>query len=217
MIEIIQRIKKHYLPMIFLILLTGFIFYLAKGNRKAIPFITWSSGYISIIILSISLIIGPVNLLLKYKNPISTYFRRDVSIIGGTLAIVHSIFGIFVHFGGKIWPYFLKKTETGYSIRLDNFGLANNIGLFSTLIIVLLLITSNDYLLKKMKPDNWKNIQRLSYLMFILTIIHCYYYRIVAKNLDLLYFLYIPLVIIVLTFQMIGVWSKLSIYKEKKI
>jgi methionine sulfoxide reductase heme-binding subunit len=208
--KIILRISKHYLPLLSLVFIAVLIFYSNKANRDTITFVTQASGYISIIILSISLIIGSINLLLKNKNPISTYLRRDISIIGGTLAVIHSITGLFVHLRGKNWQYFLNKTEDAYSIRLDNFGLANYTGLISALIIILLLIISNDYLLKKLNPNKWKNIQRLSYLMFFLILIHCYFYRIGKANLNLIYFFYIPLLAIVATFQMIGVWLRLS-------
>jgi methionine sulfoxide reductase heme-binding subunit len=208
--ENILRLKRHYLPLMSLVLITGLFFYFKWKNIDLITYITQATGYISIIILSISLIIGSVNLLLKHKNPISTYFRRDISIIGGVLAVIHSLTGLFVHLRGKTWLYFLKKTDEGYSIRLDNFGLANYTGLISALIIILLIIISNDYLLRKLNPARWKNIQRLSYLMFILIIIHCYFYRIGKENINLIFWFYIPLIIIVLTFQIIGVRLKLT-------
>jgi methionine sulfoxide reductase heme-binding subunit len=100
------RLKKHYLPVLSMVFIAGLIFYLNKANRDTITFITQASGYISIFILAISLIIGPVNIMLKHKNPVSTYLRRDISIIGGTLAIIHSITGLFVHLRGKNWQYF---------------------------------------------------------------------------------------------------------------
>jgi methionine sulfoxide reductase heme-binding subunit len=206
--NIALRFKKHYLPLVSLVFIVGLIFYFNRANRNTITFITQASGYISLIILAFSLLIGPKNLLLKTKNPVSSYFRRDISIVGGTLAVLHSITGLFVHLRGKTWLYFLDKNENGYSIRHDNFGLANYTGLISALIIILLLLTSNDYLIKKLNPSNWKNLQRLSYLMFILILIHCYYYRIGKENLTIFYVLYIPLITVVLTFQIIGVWLK---------
>lgn len=206
--EIAVRFKKHYLPLLFLVSIAGSIFYLNRANRNTITSITQSSGYISILILAVSLLVGPVNLLLKKKNPVSSYFRRDISIVGGTLAILHSITGLFVHLRGKTWLYFLNENENGYSIRHDNFGLANYTGLMSALIIIMLLIMSNDYLLKKLNPSVWKNLQRVSYLMFILIIIHCYFYTIGKDNLNIIYFFYIPMITIVLTFQITGIWLK---------
>jgi methionine sulfoxide reductase heme-binding subunit len=210
MAEIILRLKKYYLPLLSLVFIAGIILRFTWNNRDAITFITQATGFISIIILTISLIIGSLNLILKYKNPISTYLRRDISIVGGVLAVIHSITGLFVHLRGKNWQYFFTKSDQGYAIRLDNFGLANYSGLISTLIIILLLIISNDYSLKKLNPVRWKNIQRLSYLMFILVLVHCYFYRIGKQNLSLFYSFYIPLILVVLTFQMVGVKIKLT-------
>jgi len=213
--ETVSRLKKHYLPLLSLVLLAVVIFYFERGNRDTVTFITQATGYISLMILTISLIIGSVNLLLKHKNPVSTYLRRDISIIGGALAVIHSITGLFVHLRGKPWLYFFTKTDNGYSIRLDNFRLANYTGLISVLIIILLIIISNDYFLKKLNPVRWKNIQRLSYLMFILTLIHCYFYRIGKENLNLFFWFYIPLFTIVLTFQIIGVRLNLTGKRNK--
>jgi sulfoxide reductase heme-binding subunit YedZ len=205
-----ERLKNHYMPLISLVFIAGLIFYFKTANRDTINLITQATGYISLVILAISLVLGSINLLLKHKNSISTYLRRDISIIGGGLAVTHSITGLFVHLRGKTWLYFLNQNEYGYSVRLDNFGLANYSGLISALIIMLLLITSNDYLIKKLNPGNWKKIQRLSYFMFILTLIHCYFYRIGKENLYILYWFYIPLFAIVLTFQLIGINLRLT-------
>lgn len=201
-----DRLKKHYIPLALLILAAGYIFYLNRGRRDTIAFISHSTGLISLVLLSISLIIGPLNLLLKRKNPLSTYMRRDISITGGVLAIIHSVFGLFVHLRGKPWLYFVKKTGEGYSLRFDNFGIANDTGLISALIIIVLLITSNDYYFKKLKQGRWKNIQRFSYIMFLLTLVHCYFYNIGKSNKDSLYFFYIPLVAILLVSQFTGMW-----------
>jgi len=202
-----ERLKKHYIPLISLIIIAGLIFYIYRGKRDAITFITQTSGYISLVILAVSLIIGSLNLLLKYKNPISTYLRRDIGISGGILAVVHSITGLFVHLRGKMWLYFLNDEK---HVRIDNFGLANYTGLISALIIILLLITSNDYFLKKLNPQKWKNVQRLSYLMFILIAMHCYFYRIGKDNLNIFFWFYIPLFTTVLILQIFGVYQNLS-------
>jgi sulfoxide reductase heme-binding subunit YedZ len=200
-------LKKHYIPFVSLIIIAGLIFYIYRGKRDTITFIAQSTGYISLVILTISLIIGPLNLLLNNKNPISTYLRRDIGILGGTLAVMHSITGLFVHLRGKMWLYFLNDAK---HVRLDNFGLANYIGLISALIIILLLVTSNDYFLKMMIPGRWKNVQRLAYLMFILIAIHCYFYRIGKDNLTPFFWFYIPLFTIVLILQIIGIYLNIS-------
>ncbi len=153
--------------------------------------------------------IGPINIILNRHNPTSSYFRRDISISAGILTIIHSGFGLFAHLRGNMWQYFLNKTEQGYAIRLDNFGIANYTGLLSTFFIIILLVTSNNYSIKKLKANIWKNIQRFAYLMFVLAIIHVIYYRIVLDGIVLIYYLYIPLLSIVIVFQISGIFLRL--------
>lgn len=205
-----ERLKKHYIPFIFLIIITGLIFFFFRGRRDTISFIAFTSGFISLVILSVSLIIGPVNLMLKNKNPVSTYLRRDISITGGLLAVIHSVTGLFVHLRGKMWLYFFNDSDHGSTIRLDHFGLANYTGLFASILILLLLIISNDFFLKKLNTDRWKKIQRLSYVMFFLIAVHCYFYRIGNDNQTVFFWFYIPLFATVLILQIIGVYLNFS-------
>ena len=47
--------------------------------------------------------------------------------------------------------------------------------------------------------------------MFILSLIHCYFYRIGKVDLTVLYWFYLPLFVIVLTFQIIGISLRLTV------
>ncbi len=207
--NLFERLKIHYLPLLTVVLITSFIFNHYWPKRDLITVITNASGYISIFLITFSLLIGPFNLIFRRINPVSTYFRRDIGITGGILAVIHSLAGLFVHFRGQNWQYFLNKTEAGYSIRLDNFGLANYIGLISALIIIVLLMTSNDFSFRKLNPFFWKNIQRFTYLAFLFAIIHSVYYKIVQTNLNLVWYLYLPMFLMVFLFQMVGIRIKL--------
>jgi methionine sulfoxide reductase heme-binding subunit len=207
------RLLKHPLPLLIMVLIALLFFFIFRGKRDFISFIAQSTGYISLIILAISLLIGTANLIMKNNNPVSTYFRRDIGIIGGIIALVHSVTGLFVHLRGKMWLYFLNDN---HQIRFDNFGLANYSGVIAALIIILLIITSNDYFIKKLNLKNWKNIQRLSYLMILLVAAHCYFYTIGRDNLNIFFWFYIPLFMIVLISQLIGVYLTLfSSFKTK--
>lgn len=203
------RIKKHYLPLLLFSLIATLLFFLIWKTRDAITFTADATGYLSLVLLSLSLAIGPVNLFLKKSNPISSYFRRDLGIYAGILALVHSFTGLFVHLRGQMWQYFFYKTEQGYTLRFDDFGWANETGLFATILVTLLLATSNDYSLKKLKPLTWKNIQRLTYVMIALVLVHCLYYCMIGQNLKRIYALYLPLLTIILLFQLMGIILKI--------
>lgn len=206
-----RRLLRNYLPLLSIVLVSMLFFFIFRGKRDYITFIAQSTGYISLVIIALSLIIGPVNLIFKKKNLLSTYFRRDIGIIGGVLALIHSGTGLFVHLRGKMWLYFLNDHK---QIRLDNFGLANYTGLISALLIIILIITSNDKILRRINSRNWKNIQRLSYLMFILVAAHCYFYTIGRNNLSIFFWFYIPLFLIVVILQLTGVY--LTIIRSDK-
>jgi sulfoxide reductase heme-binding subunit YedZ len=199
-----DRLVRHYLILIILVISASCIFYFNKGQRDTITFIAWSSGIISFVLLAASLIFGPLNLLFKRINRVSTYIRRDLGITAGFLALLHSVTGLFVHLRGKAWMYFLNKSETGFSIRLDDFGMANWTGLVAAILVLVLLLTSNDAMLRMMTPGIWKNIQRLSYLMFLLVVVHIYFYYEGNKNKDLIHFFYIPVILIVMAMQGAG-------------
>ena len=202
------RCLKHYLPITSALIMTGIILHFIWPKKDLITLITDVSGYVAIVLLSISLIIGAFNVLMKRKNPVSSYFRRDIGVSGGILAVIHSITGLFVHMRGNMWQYFSVQTGTGIKIRLDDFGIANYTGLLSALLIVVLLVTSSDYFISKLQVKKWKNIQRLSYLMFILAIIHIIYYRL--NNPGPVYYFYLPIIAVVLAFQVFGFWKRIK-------
>jgi len=201
-----HRLRIYYMPMLAMSIIFCLVFYIfRKPALSIIPFITITSGYLSILLLTVSLLLGPVNLILKRKNPVSTHIRRDIGIYGGILGVIHSLFGLFVHFTGRPWLYFVEETGKNFKIRGGYFGLANYIGLLGVLIIMLLLIISNDYFLERLKAAKWKKLQRLAYLVFILVIAHSIFYRLNANKEDLIIFFYIPLFLLVLLFQLIGI------------
>lgn len=203
------RIKIHYIPMLIVSIIFCLLFFvLWKPSLPTIPFITYTSGYLSIFLLAVSLLLGPLNLILKLKNPVSTYIRRDIGIFGGILGIVHSVVGFFMHFTGRPWLYFVKEVGESFAIRFGNFGLANYTGLIGALILILLLIISNDYSLGKLKATKWKNLQRFTYLMILLVIAHSVFYRLNSGREDLILYLYLPLLLVILIFQLVGVCLK---------
>ena len=205
------RFKAHYCPMLVVGIIFCLLFYvLWRPALPIIPFITLTSGYLSIFLLAVSLLLGPLNLMLKLKNPISTYIRRDIGIFDGILGVVHSVVGLFMHFTGRPWLYFVEEVGESFAIRLGNFGLANYTGLFGALILILLLIISNDYFLGKLKAVKWKNLQRSTYPMFVLVIAHSVFYRLNADKEDLIMCLYLPLFLVVLVFQLVGIRLKMK-------
>ena len=200
-----KRIINHYLPMSVMIVLAAIIFNALTSITDMIIFYSDLTGYVSLFFLAVTLLIGPFNLITGRRNPISTNLRRDAGIIGGILAVAHSVVGLFAHLRGRPWLYFIKETPEGWRMNLDDFGIANYTGLLATLLIIILLAISNDLSLSKLKAKKWKNLQRTAYFMFILVIIHSFYYRnVLPEKINFISF-YVIIFLIIAAVQIAGI------------
>ena len=145
----------------------------------------WSmaTGYVSIIFLAATLIIGPLNVYAKKNNPISSDVRRDIGIWCGMTGVGHVIIGSQVHMG-NVWLYFFKAAggEGRFQGRADIFGFANYSGLVAGIILLVLFLISNDLSLRLFKAKRWKNIQRLNYLLFALVLADGILYQVIEKR-----------------------------------
>ena len=150
----------------------GAVFYLLLQTDDTIWWLSMSSAYASLILLALSLVIGPWNKLRGHPNPVSGYLRRDIGIWAGILGIVHVVVGLQVHFPGRMWLYFVPEHPSRFPLRIDIFGLTNYAGLAATLILLLLLTLSNDVSLRALGGVRWKSLQRWNYVLAILVVGH---------------------------------------------
>ncbi len=167
----------------------------------------WSmgTGYVSIILLAITLLIGPMNIYAKKLNPMSTDLRRDVGIWCGLTGLAHVIVGIQVHMG-NIWLYFFKaiQDDDSYKLRSDLFGFSNYTGLLAGMLLVVLLVLSNDISLKWLRSKRWKSIQRWNYLLFALVLAHGIMYQIIEKRIVAIIILFSVIMLLPIIGQSIG-------------
>ncbi len=133
---------------------------------------TFATGYLATGLLGLTLLIGPANLLLRRRNPVSNYLSRDIGTWAAIFSVVHVIFGLEVH-AGITDP--LRMFVSDGSPLTNSFGLANWTGLVATLIVVGLLAISSDFALRKLKARTWKNLQRLNYALFAVVIVHAFF------------------------------------------
>lgn len=144
--------------------------------------LTIACGYVSLVLVGVTLIIGPLKLLWQPRTrrrlPVNFNLRRDVGIWAGVTGCVHVVCGFQVHFRGNLLAYFFAYPEDGRVYPLTNlFGLSNYVGLAATIVLILLLVTSNDWSLKRLKGKRWKQLQRLNYLLVVLVLFHTLAYQ----------------------------------------
>src|SRR5260370_8257733 len=156
--------------------------------------LSMATAYAGLIFLAVSLWIGPWNILRRRPNPVSFDLRRDVGILTGILAILHTIVGLTVHLRGRMWMHFFKSL---HPLKLQNtqFGFANFTGLGAALLFLMLLAISNDLSLRTLKTRRWKSLQRWTYAGFLLTAAHGISYQMIEKRRILWVLVYAGLII----------------------
>ena len=165
-----------------------------------------ASAYGSLVLLALSLMIGPWNKLRGRPNPVSGFLRRDIGIWAGVLGITHVIAGLQVHMGGKFWLYFLPPPDAAdtFLLRIDPFGLTNYAGLGATLILLLLLSLSNNASLRALGASRWKSLQRWNYAAALLVAAHGTVYQIIEKRTAGFVAAFAAVVLLALAMQLAG-------------
>lgn len=136
--------------------------------------LTTATGYVGLVLLAATLLVGPANRLARRATPLSMDCRRDLGIWTAVVSLMHVVVGFQVHEGGRLLAYFVSA-ET-LAPRLTAFTLANYTGLAATAILLVLAAISNDAALRRLKAGSWKRLQRLSFAAFALVVVHTVLY-----------------------------------------
>jgi sulfoxide reductase heme-binding subunit YedZ len=164
-----------------------------------------ATAYAGLIFLAVTLAIGPLNLLRGLRNPVSNDLRRDIGIWAGILGLLH----VFVSLPlptGNIVLLFLRDTgeQIGVTLRTDIIGIANDLGLLATLVTILLLVLSNDWSLTFFGAKRWKNLQRWSYPLLALVVLHGLGYLLPVRYPSYLFDLFVLTTLAVVVLQIAG-------------
>ena len=182
--RLIGRLLSHHLPLLVLSAASVALFHALKPIRDVITRLSFATAYPALIFVAATLLIGPWNLLRRKRTPVSSDFRRDVGIWAGILSLVHTVIGQDVHLRGRPWLYYVygPREAHNFPLRHDLFGFSNYTGLFSALVVLLLLGTSNDYAMRALGTPRWKQLQRWNYFAFALAGAHALGYQATEKQ-----------------------------------
>ena len=178
---------------------------------KPIEFLIIAWGYLSLLLICIALLIGPIHLLRVRRNPVNLDLRRDVGIWAAITGCVH----ILLVFRGtlldnQLFLYFLRTGCCGYVPLLNVYGISNDLGLFAALLLLLLLTLSNTVSLRVLKGKRWKQLQRLTYLLVLFAVAHTFGYQYLNLRGPFLLVLVVILIVIVIVCQGLGIVLTLS-------
>lgn len=174
-----RRLLQHHLPLLLLSATAVACIYATRSYKDAWMRASFATAYPALILLVVTLAIGPLNVLLRRPNPISVDLRRDIGIWAAILAVAHTAIGQNVHLRGRPWLYYVyqRSERHFFPIRHDIFGMSNYSGALCTLLVLLLLATSNDWSLRRLGAAQWKKLQRWNYAAFALLAIHALGYE----------------------------------------
>lgn len=183
-----------------------FATYLYEPTSQLNDILSVGTGYVSLILLVITLSIGTLNLVLKRKNPVNVNFRRDVGVWCGITGLFHGLISFTLYNSGNLLSYFLTKSANGnYSFEFNLNALSNLIGVLALLLMLVLLITSNNLSMRYLKGKSWKLVQRFNYPLFILVVVHTIGYVVLNARESFFTFLLMALVIFTILAQLIGI------------
>jgi sulfoxide reductase heme-binding subunit YedZ len=176
-------------------------------------FLTIGMGYLSLALIGVSLVIGPLNLLWRRHNPVNIDLRRDVGIWAGLTGCLHVVCGFQIHMQGQVLLYFLQpRMNGGFRLLTNPFGLANDVGLIATILLILLLVISNDLSLRRLKGRRWKSLQRYNYLLFALAVLHTFVYQTISHRDHFFTALALAVTALTLLAQLIGI----TLYRARR-
>ncbi len=201
-----DRIFNHVA--LFLFSITGcYLWHLYTLRDDLFYILTIGFGYVCLVLLVISLVIGPIKLLWQRRNPVNIYLRRDVGIWSGITGCLHVLFAFLSRRGGIFIEYFFRlMPDGGLTPLLNHTGIANYIGAIATILLVLLLMTSADFALRRLKGRRWKALQRLNYVLFVLAVFHTLLYQQLSRRERVFAEATTILIIVVLVAQIGGVY-----------
>lgn len=174
-------------------------------DRSFFRRLTTATGYLALALLALTLLIGPANLLLRRRNPVSSYLRRDVGAWTAFFTGVHVVVSLKVHGSGQLRD-FLDFFVVGGSPLTNSFGWGNWTGLAALVVVAGLLALSSDAALRRLKAKNWKRLQRLNYILFALVVVHAFFYGALLRETSPYTILLGLIVVAIALGQGAGVW-----------
>lgn len=180
--RLLRRLWRHHLPLALVTLAAGLVLYVTRPTPDVLSRLSFASAYPALVLLAVTLVIGPWRVLRKKAPLLSQDMRRDIGIWAGMTGLFHAGVGQFVHLRGKPWLYYIYEKWNVMPLRHDMFGVANFTGLFATLVLIALLATSSDMALRRLGTPGWKSLQRWNYACFALTALHAFGYQSIERQ-----------------------------------
>jgi sulfoxide reductase heme-binding subunit YedZ len=100
-----SRLWRHHLPLALLSAAIVGLFYVTRSYDDVITRLSFSTAWPALVLLTVTLAIGPWRVLTRKSSALSVDLRRDIGIWAGILGVLHAGVGQCVHLRGRPWLY----------------------------------------------------------------------------------------------------------------
>jgi DMSO/TMAO reductase YedYZ heme-binding membrane subunit len=136
--------------------------------------ISVASAWLCMLLLCAALLIGPLRRAQGEPAPANIYLRRDLGIWAALQGFLHTYAGTAVSMNQLYMDAYLRIDTPPLSAALrDEIFLWSGIAAFIvSLLFLLLFLISSDRVLRWMRVERWKKVQRTAHLVLWLTVLH---------------------------------------------
>ena len=135
-------------------------------------------GDVSLVLVAMAMMIGPLSRLWRGFSRLLPY-RRELGIYAVLLAFIHATIILIGWVNLDLMRLIGFEFHPGlqqYVMFQQGFGLANLIGVLALLYGAILAITSNDASMRWLGNSVWKFVQRGTYVLWWLSVVHTAYF-----------------------------------------
>lgn len=173
----------------------------------AVDQVSLASAYLFLFLISVVLLLGPLRTLQTGRVMINQTLRRDIAIWCALMGLVHLLAGSVESMTPVYLDVFVNHAvnSPSASTREALFFWSAIAGFIIGLLLIVLLALSNNWSLKLIGQRWWKRLHRLSYIVFILTVLHGFAFQVLESRFWGGYALVVVMTLIVCIAQVLGI------------
>ena len=124
--------------------------------------------------MAVALLLGPALVRRSGVRPVNHYLRRDFGVWAALAGLIHFFAATDVSMSQEYLAQYVRIETTGLSasLRESLFSWGSIAGFIAGLILLVLLLISNDWSLRKFGQKHWRRVQKSSFAALVLTVLH---------------------------------------------
>lgn len=186
-------------------LMIGFVALTGSGDTL-LDDVSLATAYICLILMAVALCLGPLRVLRSAPLRLNIYLRRDIGIWSGLAGLVHLFVATELSMNERYMEAYVNLSTSGLSdaLRMDLFSWGSIVGFLVGILVLLLLVLSNNTIMRFVGSMWWKRLQRFAYPAFVLTVLHGFAFQALEARNVLLIAIVFAVFISVLILQILG-------------